>query len=82
MLLLLGCMLASASAHCMDKDKETFPFGHVMPEVVPYGIPQIQADSLKLPRNIEESGVMICVIDSGIDSSQGDLALDRLDGCT
>lgn len=66
---------------CLSKDKDTFPYGNVLPEVMPYGIPQIQADSQKLPRDISTAGVMICVIDSGIDASHPDLRGNNLDGC-
>lgn len=66
---------------CWDKDKQTYPFGNLLPEWMPYGVPQIQADSPKLPRNITESGVIICVIDSGIDARHPDMQGNILDGC-
>jgi subtilisin family serine protease len=64
---------------CSTKDKAVS--NSLMPEYVPYGISQIQADSSKLPSTIDKSGVMICIIDSGIDAGHPDLQGNTLDGC-
>lgn len=71
----------SSSSFGGCNDKELFAPGKVLPEIMPYGILQVQADSPKLPRDITSSGVMICVIDSGIDTHHPDQAGNMLDGC-
>ena len=55
------------------------------PEMEPWGISKIQADSqvLQQPRtsNTTGTGVMICIVDSGIDTQHPDLQDNSLDGC-
>jgi subtilisin family serine protease len=55
------------------------------PEMEPWGISAIQADSQVLQqqrtRNATGTGVMICIIDSGIDTMHPDIRNNSLDGC-
>lgn len=64
---------------CSAKDKAMSI--SLLPEYMPYGISQIQGDSSKLPSSIDKSGVMLCIIDSGIDAGHPDLQGNTLDGC-
>lgn len=51
------------------------------PEYQPYGMSMIQATSKKLLNSTEKAGVVVCIIDSGIDSKQPDLIANEIDGC-
>lgn len=64
---------------CSAKDKAMS--SSLLPEYMPYGISQIQGDSSRLPSSIDKSGVMLCIIDSGIDAGHPDLQGNTLDGC-
>uniref|UniRef100_A0A383W226 Peptidase S8/S53 domain-containing protein n=1 Tax=Tetradesmus obliquus TaxID=3088 RepID=A0A383W226_TETOB len=52
-----------------------------VPEYQPYGIAQIQATSSKLTNRTDDKGMLICIIDSGMDAGHPDLRGDTLDGC-
>jgi hypothetical protein len=47
----------------------------LFPEYAPYGLAQIQAavNSSKLPNRTDDKGVMICIIDSGLDIGHPDM---------
>lgn len=68
-----------AATECGAKDRAMS--SSLLPEYMPYGIPQIQGDSSKLPNNIDKAGVMVCIIDSGLDAGHPDLQGNTLDGC-
>jgi subtilisin family serine protease len=53
----------------------------LLPEIQPYGIAQIQADSKRLPSATDGAGVLVCIIDSGVDAAHQDFRGNALDGC-
>jgi hypothetical protein len=56
---------------CTARDMPVYG-NSLLPEYMPYGVAQIQANSKKLPTSTDKSGVMVCIIDSGIDASHQD----------
>ena len=54
-------------------------------EILPWGIQMVQANSSKAgPSDIRKSGVWVCVLDTGVDASQPDLAAstrNNITGC-
>jgi subtilisin family serine protease len=53
----------------------------LLPEVEPYGFRMVQANSPKLPNTTVGAGVLICIIDSGMDARHPDLVGNVRDGC-
>lgn len=55
------------------------------PEIESWALPSIQANSPLIQQatsdNSTETGVLICIVDSGVDATQPDLKVNRLDGC-
>lgn len=73
---------AQGQGSAMDCSAKDLPITNgPLPEYMPYGIPQIQANSQKLPTSTDKSGVMICVVDSGVDGSHPDFVGNSMDGC-
>jgi hypothetical protein len=67
---------ASYFDDCTAKDLPLAPRNTTLfPEYAPYGLAQIQAaaNSSKLPNRTDDKGVMICIIDSGLDIGHPDL---------
>jgi subtilisin family serine protease len=71
---------ASYFDDCTDKDMPLSPRNSTLfPEYAPYGLAQIQAaaNSSKLPYRTDDKGVLICVIDSGLDIGHPDFKVRR-----
>lgn len=78
----LGSSQASMYLDCTNRD---LPLSNstVLPEYQPYGLAQIQAapNSTKLTNRTDDKGVLVCIIDSGLDIGHPDLLNNSIDGC-
>eukprot|EP00882_Tetradesmus_deserticola_P010779 GHRQ01011383.1.p1 GENE.GHRQ01011383.1~~GHRQ01011383.1.p1 ORF type:complete len:651 (+),score=170.77 GHRQ01011383.1:503-2455(+) len=73
---------AAAQQQQADCKERSIPLSDSpVPEYQPYGIAQIQATSSKLTNRTDDKGMLICIIDSGLDAGHPDLRGDALDGC-
>ncbi|KAF6266317.1 hypothetical protein COO60DRAFT_1697337 [Scenedesmus sp. NREL 46B-D3] len=75
---------ASYFDDCTAKDIPLAPRNSTLfLEYAPYGLAQIQAaaNSSKLPDRTDDKGVLICVIDSGLDMGHPDMKGNSIDGC-
>ncbi|WIA35759.1 hypothetical protein OEZ86_004155 [Tetradesmus obliquus] len=75
---------ASYYDDCTAKDLPLAPRNSTLfPEYAPYGLAQIQAaaNSSKLPNRTDDKGVIVCIIDSGLDIGHPDMKGNSMDGC-